>query len=367
MIKSKAPKKLFGIIDLPVFDNNFLRRVIELDADDKVVKFISEQVDLTKEETVLLLSSNKIAYTDQHSNQIRAVIDLRVVNHQKELNAHFQSVNEKLPDAGIYIGCVETNTERKRRIFSKHPRSIAKIMWNTDFVIHRVLPKLSLTKNIYSFIFRKKYHAVSKAEILGRLSHAGFEVIGHEVVKGFLYFSVIKTSEPKNDKKASYGILFKMNRVGKGGKTIGVYKVRTMHPYSEYIQDYVVRLNGYNKAGKPNRDFRLTKWGRIIRKLHLDEMPQLLNVLKGELNLIGVRPLSKFGFSSLPIDLQEDRIKFKPGCIPPNIALGLKGFEGVIRAERIYLREMKKNRYTTNLKYFWMSISNLIRGRHISA
>jgi lipopolysaccharide/colanic/teichoic acid biosynthesis glycosyltransferase len=140
-----------------------------------------------------------------------------------------------------------------------------------------------------------------------------------------------------------------------------------MHPYSEYLQDYVVKMNGYNETGKPNKDFRLTGWGKIIRKFHLDEIPQLINVLKGELNIVGVRPLSKFGFESLPLDLQRERIKYKAGCIPPNVALGLTGFEGVIRAERIYLREMKKNRFLTNFKYFWMALFNIIRRKNTSA
>ena len=78
-------------------------------------------------------------------------------------------------------------------------------------------------------------------EILGRLSHAGFEIIGHEETNNLFYFSVIKTSEPNNEKTVPNGILLKMRRVSKGGKLIGIYKIRTMHPYSQYIQDYVVK------------------------------------------------------------------------------------------------------------------------------
>ena len=163
------------------------------------------------------------------------------------------------------------------------------------------------------------------------------------------------------------GILLKMRRVSKGGKLIGIYKIRTMHPYSQYIQDYVVKMNGYNEVGKPNYDFRITTWSSIFRKLHIDELPQLLNVLKGDLNIVGVRPLTKFGFESLPLDLQQERIKYKPGCIPPNVSLGLKGFDGVIKAERIYLRSRKRYGIIINFKYFWMAIYNMITKRNLSA
>jgi lipopolysaccharide/colanic/teichoic acid biosynthesis glycosyltransferase len=254
-------------------------------------------------------------------------------------------------------------------MYAKHSRPIAKLVMCNDFLLHRVMPKLPVARFFYPYLTRGKYHAVSEAEILGRLTHAGFEVIGSMAVDGLFYYSVIKTSEIENlkFKKPSYGIIFKMERVGKSGKTFGVYKVRTMHPYSEFIQKYVVMLNGYNEAGKPNQDFRLTNWGRVIRALHLDEVPQLLNLLKGEMNIVGVRPLSKFGFSALPEDLQAERIKYKPGCIPPNVALGLSGFDGVIKAERIYLEAMKKNRFLTNFKYFWMALYNLSFGKHLTS
>jgi lipopolysaccharide/colanic/teichoic acid biosynthesis glycosyltransferase len=178
---------------------------------------------------------------------------------------------------------------------------------------------------------------------------------------------VIKVTQPQFDKKPSGGLVFKMPRISKGGKIIGVYKIRTMHPYSEYLQDYVVKMNGYNIVGKPNKDFRLTHWGKILRKLHLDELPQLLNVLKGELNIVGVRPISQFGFKALPADLQKDRIKYKPGCIPPNVSLGKTGFDGVIAAERQYLTERRKHGSIIHIKYFWMAMRNLLRRKNTSS
>ncbi len=362
-IRKIIRKRVSNVIN----DNVFLKKIIIKTAGEKVATFISDQVDLTRDKTILLLPFNDEFYDNNNIGVVRTIIDLKIVNHNENIKKYFRYVNNSLPDGGIYVGCVESHTERRRRLFVKYPRFIAPIISVSDFILHRVLPKLVLTKFLYDLFYKKKYNVISKAEILGRLSYAGFEIIGHEKINNLFYFSVIKTKEAVKEKDPNFGIIFKMNRIGENGKIIGVYKVRTMHAYSQYIQDYVVKLNGYNKSGKPYKDFRLTRWGRIIRKFHLDEIPQLLNVLKGELNIVGVRPLSKFGYQSLPEDLQKERIKYKPGCIPPNISLGITGFNQVILAEKIYLRQRKKYGIIINVKYFFMALYNLARRKTSSS
>ncbi len=176
----------------------------------------------------------------------------------------------------------------------------------------------------------------------------------------------MKTKEPFYDMSPTYGPIVKLRRVGKNAKEIKVYKFRTMHPYSEYIQDFVLGLNGYNEVGKPAGDFRLTQWGKFFRKYWLDEMPQLINVLKGEMKLMGVRPLSKVRFSEFPDDLKEKRIKEKPGCIPPYVALNMPSEEGNLEAERIYLREKEKYPRTIGIRYTYRAIKNIL-GRKITS
>lgn len=346
-----------------------LKKIIQDEAGEDILRFITEQAPLNSDRTILLLSSTDITYEVSLSNssQIKTVIDLGVINYKNDLNTYFPLVNSVLPDAGIYIGCVETTKHRWIRFSKGHRWISAKVMWMFDFMVNRVFARLSFTKSVYSLLSRNRYFVVSKAEVLGRLSHAGFEIIGYEEANNLMYFSAMKTGFPSKKKNVPDGLLLKMRRVSKGGKMIGIYKVRTMHPYSEYIQDYVVKMNGYNDVGKPNYDFRITSWGKLIRKLHIDEIPQLINVLKGELAIVGVRPLTQFGFKSLPEDLQKERIKYRPGCIPPNVALGLTGFDGVVRAERIYLHSRKKYGVLVNFKYFWMAIYNMVTKRKLSA
>jgi lipopolysaccharide/colanic/teichoic acid biosynthesis glycosyltransferase len=223
-------------------------------------------------------------------------------------------------------------------------------------------------KKVYFFVTRGRNRLLSKAEVLGRLISCGFEIVEIENINGLLYFIVRKIKEPEFNMHPSYGPLFKMKRLGKNGKIIGVYKFRTMHPYAEYLQDYILKTNGYSETGKPANDFRLTPWGKLFRKYWIDEIPQLINVLKGELKIVGIRPISVRYFQDIPKHIQDLRIKQKPGCIPPYVSLDRKSsVEEVLKAEYEYLLEKEKKPYTTDIKYFTLAIFNILIKRKRSA
>src|SRR5262249_56949486 len=86
-------------------------------------------------------------------------------------------------------------------------------------------------------------------------------------------------------------ILFHQERAGFHGRRFWMYKFRTMVEGAERMRDDVVHLNEMTgPVFKVADDPRLTAAGRVLRKLSLDELPQLLNVLKGEMSLVGPRP-----------------------------------------------------------------------------
>jgi lipopolysaccharide/colanic/teichoic acid biosynthesis glycosyltransferase len=139
-----------------------------------------------------------------------------------------------------------------------------------------------------------------------------------------------------------------------------MYKIRTMHPYSEYIQAYILKKHGYDDTGKLANDYRITRWGKFLRMTWLDELPQLIHVIKGEMKLVGIRPLSYVRFNEFPEDLRAERIKYKPGCIPPYVSLNMPGDKQSIEAERIYFSDQKKDPYFTDLKYLVKAMYNII-------
>lgn len=90
-------------------------------------------------------------------------------------------------------------------------------------------------------------------------------------------------------------ILFAHKRIGKNGKEIKIYKFRTMDKNAEeLIKDFTPeQMREFNNSYKLRNDPRVTKVGKILRKTSLDELPQLVNILKGDLSLIGPRPITK--------------------------------------------------------------------------
>ena len=78
--------------------------------------------------------------------------------------------------------------------------------------------------------------------------------------------------------------IYTQNRVGKGGKIFKAYKLRTM-----YLNDYVPTGDNLNKADNQNADDRVIPFCKFVRKARFDEIPQMINILKGEMSIVGPR------------------------------------------------------------------------------
>jgi lipopolysaccharide/colanic/teichoic acid biosynthesis glycosyltransferase len=229
-----------------------------------------------------------------------------------------------------------------------------------DYVLKRVFPKFSLTKKIYFFLTRGQNRVLTRAETLGRLYSCGFEVVGEANVNNIFFFAVKKTGIPAFDKHPSYGPLIKLRRVGRTGKIIKVYKLRTMHPFAEYLQDYIYQKHSLEEGGKFKNDFRVSSTGKLFRKLWIDELPMLYNLLRGDLKLVGVRPLSLQYFNLYSQELKERRIQYRPGLVPPYYAHMPKTLEEIMASEMKYLDEYEKHPFLTDFRYFWKAMFNIL-------
>jgi len=88
-------------------------------------------------------------------------------------------------------------------------------------------------------------------------------------------------------------IFFSQMRTGRGGRRFQMYKLRTMVQDAEKLKEKYMDINELTWPDfKISRDPRITRVGRILRKTSLDELPQVLNVLKGDMSLVGPRPTS---------------------------------------------------------------------------
>jgi lipopolysaccharide/colanic/teichoic acid biosynthesis glycosyltransferase len=120
------------------------------------------------------------------------------------------------------------------------------------------------------------------------------------------------------------------------------------------------KVNDLQEGGKFNNDFRVTTLGKFFRKTWMDELPMIINLLKGEMKIVGVRPLSKHYFSLYSKELQEKRIKYKPGLIPPFYVDLPSTLEEIQQSELTYLYEYENCPFRTDMHYFFKALYNIL-------
>jgi len=109
-------------------------------------------------------------------------------------------------------------------------------------------------------------------------------------------------------------IFFRQTRVGLNKRRFTIYKFRTMVPNAEKLQAELLSLNEMSgPVFKIKRDPRITPVGAILRKTSIDELPQLLNVLKGDMSLVGPRAIPLRDYQLFDQDWQRRRFSVKPG------------------------------------------------------
>ncbi|MCX6043968.1 MAG: sugar transferase [Chloroflexi bacterium] len=147
-------------------------------------------------------------------------------------------------------------------------------------------------------------------------------------------------------------VFFKQNRTGKGGKRFRMYKLRTMDTNAEALKQKYAHLNELTWPDfKITDDPRVTRVGRILRKTSLDELPQIFNIIKGDMSLVGPRPTS-FDVSTYKL-WHTERLEVLPGLTG---LWQVSGRSDLDFDDRLHLDiEYIENRS------FWLDIQILIR------
>jgi hypothetical protein len=342
-------------------DKEALRNSILEFTPENVLRYIEKNVDLYSTNTFTLRSSDIYNTRKLPSYRFDTIVNFMPLNHIRGVNKLFTTVNDKLPDDGIWICCYEPQSVTKRNILKRFPPVIGWLYYVAFFCYKRVLPKLFMTSRLYFDITEGRNRVLSKAEVLGRLCYCGFEIID-ERKKGDLNYVVARRKfRPEMTARRLYGILVRLNRVGQNGKMFKVYKFRTMHPYSEFLQSYIYNRYSLQEGGKFNHDIRVTTLGRWMRKYWIDELPMLINLIKGNMKLVGVRPISQHYFSLYSKELQEQRTRHKPGLLPPFYADMPKTLDEIQASETRYLTMCEeKGTVRTDFVYFWKIIYTIV-------
>lgn len=331
--------------------------------DEELIDFVNAYLDLSRfcqSKTLALHSENYANIEHEAPNSLQIFINLHRINDLRRVNLYLIKVSELLIDGGVFICQGQTITERRNQFCRNLTPYVGMVAYFFDFLFRRVMPKIPVLQGWYFALTKGRNRALSETEILGRFYFCGFELIHKREINGSMHFILKKARLPRTDPSPTYGPLIRLKRLGKDGKVIYVKKLRTMHPYSEYLQDYVFQTNALQEGGKFKNDFRVTSWGKILRALWIDELPQFYNFFKGELALVGVRALSEHYFSLYPPDMQELRLKLKPGLMPPFYSDMPTTFDEIVESERRYIQQKSAKPFFTDWKYFWKGAWNIL-------
>ncbi len=293
----------------------------------------------------------------------------RPLHTLENLNKFLYTANE-LMDNGTYLCCHSmTAALRRKMLKQKHLWGVRNVVIGADYLWNRVLPKLRLTSDLYYRMTHGKSRTFTRVEILGRLYRAGFEVIDEQFRYGEFFVVARKIQSPVNDTPPLGSPIIHLRRKGKDGKEIVVHKFRTMYNYSEYIQPYVYQYQHLQRGGKFKDDYRVNSLGRLLRRTWLDELPMLWNILRGEMKLVGVRPLSKQYFNLYTPEMQELRTRTKPGMLPPFYyeRQTPTTLDEIQDSERRYLEAYLKRPFATDWRYFWGIVGNILFHKKRSA
>lgn len=202
----------------------------------------------------------------------------------------------------------------------------------------------------------------SLAEVMGRICYCGFAIDGYAEEWGLMRVRAHRVGAAVDGgRERRYGAIISLPRVGYMGRGVNVFKFRTMYPYSEYLQEWMYDNHHLSKSGKFADDFRITAAGKVLRRWSLDEIPMLYNWLRGDIKLVGVRPLSRQYFSLYSEELQRMRVRFKPGLFPPYYADMPRSFREIEESEMRYLSMCERQgRGVVDFHYFWQILINII-------
>lgn len=323
---------------------------------------IMENQSVFSEKVIIIDTSNPEDVLAHKTSNAELIINTRPLNKIQHINTGLSFTNYCLPEGGVVACNCTTSSIRQERILNQSPMGINRIILSIDYLWHRVVPKIVPFKHFYYWITKGEKRSLTRVEVLGRFYRAGFEVLEEVITNGRLHVIATKVKAPIRHDKPSNGLLIRLRRVGQNGKIIGVYKFRTMHAYSEYLQPYVFKCNQLNEGGKIAEDYRVTRFGRFFRRRWIDELPMLINWLRGDLKLVGVRPLSQHYFNLYSDDMQQLRIQTKPGLIPPFYAEKEtpKTLEDIQTSERRYIEAYLEKPVSTDWLYFFRAMRNII-------
>lgn len=160
-------------------------------------------------------------------------------------------------------------------------------------------------------------------------------------------------------------IFYCHERIGKNGKRINIYKFKTMVEDSDDTKKYFNRkqIIEFNKTYKLKNDPRITKLGKFLRKLSIDELPQFVNILKGDMSIIGPRPVVGEELKKYKNQINK-LLSVRPGLTGywACNSNDCKNYNHRIKLELYYVDNMS---FILDLKIIFKTIFIILKGRKV--
>jgi lipopolysaccharide/colanic/teichoic acid biosynthesis glycosyltransferase len=166
-------------------------------------------------------------------------------------------------------------------------------------------------------------------------------------------------------------IVFVQQRVGKGGRRFRMYKFRTMHHdldasehrafMKAFVNGKLAGLQPTEEVYKPFSDHQLTRVGRLLRKTSIDELPQLINVVRGEMSLVGPRPNVAWEVEEY-LGWHKERLEVLPGITGLAQINGRSAstFDQIVRHDIEYI---EKQSLKLDLQILWWTVIAVLGGK----
>lgn len=359
---------------LPSIDTQAIVRQIRSDVDKLTVDFIEKNLPELKgsmEDVQVLDDVTSTSYQPK-TPPVGLLISRIRINDVRRLNQFCQYCAKNISMGGFFVGrympLENFGKDLKRRytgilywpvfIFNYiWYRAFQKIPWLDDLYFSS---KLSWLDDFYFSLAKRRNRVLSKAEVWGRLAFCGMNVIAETPGDGERYIMAQLESLPTPNKRPSYYPIVALEKVGLDGDMIRTHKVRTMFPFSEFIQKRIFEDYGLASTGKFANDYRLTGLGIFLRKYWLDELPQIFDWLRGDIKLVGIRATSRHFLSLYPKDFLGLYVQIKPGLIPPIFDENTNGFDQIVEIEQAYLQRYWERPFRTDVSYLFQTFTDIV-------
>jgi lipopolysaccharide/colanic/teichoic acid biosynthesis glycosyltransferase len=294
------------------------------------------------------------------------------LNDVKRLNQFLLFCADRIAIGGYFVGRYLPLETVSQKLKERYPGFIYWPIFFFHFLWYQAIPKIpwldalyfsplfSWVDRLYFSVAKKRNRVLSRAEVWGRLSYFGMQVIAESEMSDERYFIAQRRTIPVQGKKPSYYLIARLEKVGLDGKSIYTHKIRTMYAFSEFLQRRIFEDHGLASTGKFRNDFRLTEFGKFLRKYWLDELPQVFDWLRGDVKLVGIRATSRHFLSLYPRNFLELYVQVKPGLIPPIFSESTNGFAQIVEVELTYLQHYWAQPLRTDVRYLVQTFNDIV-------